>query len=150
MNFLARLLATVGYVGYVPLAPGTAGSLLALPLPWLVLPRLSLLAIVGIMVATLAIAVWSANREANEGQKDPPQVVVDEFAGQIVALLFVRPTMFSVVAGFILFRLFDVYKPFPSRQAEKLPGGWGIVMDDVVAGIYANLVLQMFIHVFRR
>lgn len=148
MKFLARLLATVGYVGYVPLAPGTAGSLAALPLLWFVLPGLSLPAATAVVLMIFGIAVWSADWQAHEEQKDPQEVVIDEFAGQIIALLFVPPTFFNVVAGFILFRLFDVYKPFPSRQSEKLSGGWGIVMDDVVAGIYANMVLRVFIHFF--
>ena len=146
MKSLARFLATAGYVGYAPLAPGTAGSLVALPIMWFGFSRWSMPAAILAGLVILGIAVWSANRQTSEEHKDPQHVVIDEVAGQIIALLFVPLTIYTALSGFILFRVFDIYKPFPARQSEKLPGGWGIVMDDVVAGIYANLVLRMAIN----
>jgi phosphatidylglycerophosphatase A len=150
MKFLARFLATVGFVGHAPVAPGTAGSLSALPIIWLVYPRLSSAAALLFVIAACAVAVWAAHQQANDEQKDPQFVVIDELVGQMIALLFIPLGVLTIAAGFFLFRIFDVFKPFPSRQSEKLPGGWGIVMDDVVAGIYANIVLQIFLYFFAK
>lgn len=146
MKFLARFLATVGYVGHAPVAPGTAGSLAALPIIWFVYPRLSPASACGLVLAFCAIAIWAAHQQVSDEQKDPQHVVIDELVGQMIALLFIPLGFFTIAAGFVLFRIFDVFKPFPSRQSEKLPGGWGIVMDDVAAGIYANLVLRIVIY----
>lgn len=146
MKFLARFLATVGYVGYAPVAPGTAGSLVALPIAWLAYSRFAPATTIVFVFAAFLIAVWAAHQEANQESKDPQHVVIDEVVGQMIALLFVPLSALAIAAGFVLFRIFDVFKPFPSRQSEKLPGGWGIVMDDVVAGIYANLVLRIVIY----
>jgi phosphatidylglycerophosphatase A len=148
MKFLARFLATVGYVGHAPVAPGTAGSLAALPIIWFIYPRLSAAGACRLVLAICAVAIWAAHQQASDEKKDPQYVVIDELMGQMVALLFIPLDFFTIAAGFVLFRIFDVFKPFPSRQSEKLPGGWGIVMDDVVAGIYANIVLQIFILLF--
>jgi len=148
MKFLARFLATVGYVGYAPVAPGTAGSLAALPVVWYVYPRLSPAIAGSFVLGFCVIAIWAAHQEVSDEQKDPQHVVIDELVGQMIALLFIPLGIFTIAAGFALFRIFDVFKPFPSRQSEKLPGGWGIVIDDVVAGIYANIVLQVFIYFF--
>jgi phosphatidylglycerophosphatase A len=146
MKFLARFLATVGYVGYAPVAPGTAGSLVALPIVWLIYPRLTSAGVCGGVLVLCAVAIWAAHQQVSDEQKDPQHVVVDELVGQMIALLFIPLGTFTIAAGFVLFRIFDVFKPFPSRQSEKLPGGWGIVMDDMVAGIYANLVLRIVIY----
>lgn len=140
---LAIALATGFGTGYGPIAPGTWGSLPGLAIawglgrfvgPWATLSAASFLAVVG---------VWAAGRaEVLFGEKDPGRVVVDEIAGQIVALLFVRPTVQVVVAAFFLFRILDVLKPWPARRLEDLPGGSGIMADDLMAGLYANLILH--------
>jgi len=148
MKFLARFLATVGYVGHAPVAPGTAGSLVALPVIWFAYPRLAPAVTLGFVLAACVAAIWAAQQQVSADHQDPQFVVIDEFVGQLIALLFVPIGVMTVAAGFFLFRLFDVFKPFPSRQSEKLPGGWGIVMDDVVAGIYANLALRAVIYLF--
>jgi len=100
-----------------------------------------------------AIAVWSAEQMAaalrtEPGKIDPQEVVIDEVMGMAVALAFMPLNLKSVGFGFLLFRFFDVTKPFPARRSEKLPGGWGIVMDDVVAGIYANVSLRIIMNFF--
>ena len=145
MSFLARLLGTCFYLGYFPKGPGTAGSLgallvgipLAMYLEWPA-PAFALLA-----VGLLLPAIWAADRMAREGgSKDPQTVVVDEVVGQWIALAGAPALNWKyIVAAFFLFRLFDIWKPPPVRALERIPGGAGIVLDDVMAGIYAALVL---------
>lgn len=137
-------IATLFGVGRAPLVPGTAGTLAALPLVWAAghwLPAW------GFAVATLAIAalaVWSAGAAARRlGRPDPGVVVIDEAAGLFVTLLFMDLDAPTLAAGFVLFRVMDVLKPPPARWCERLPGGWGIVTDDLVAGLYANLGVRI-------
>jgi phosphatidylglycerophosphatase A len=121
--------------GRVPRAPGTAGSVGAIPLYLLVAQGGRPGVAVAAVVATL-VGVWAATRIARQlGTKDPQVVVVDEVAGMLVTMLPVRvPSWRAVGVGFVLFRLLDSLKPWPVRSFEKLPEGWGIVMDDVAAG----------------
>jgi len=136
---LTRLLATAGGLGYLPLAPGTYGSALGavlclplLSLPWPVLA--------GAAMVLTAVAVWAAGRVATaRGIPDPPEVVIDEVAGMWWAALLLPATPYDLVAVFLLFRLFDVVKPAPIPRLERLPGGLGIVADDVAAGLLARL-----------
>ena len=100
----------------------------------------------GGLLALFLTAVWSAAAVAEADHRhDPPHVVIDEAMGMAVSVAFLPWTFATIVAGFVFFRLFDITKPFPARRSEKLPGGWGIVMDDVVAGIYANVVLRILL-----
>jgi phosphatidylglycerophosphatase A len=133
---LAKVLATWFGCGLVPFAPGTAGTLGGLPLylllrssgPWVVLGVAALLAAVG---------VWAADHViAETGEKDPQIVVIDEVVGVLVTLAPSAPTLTSLALGFVLFRVFDQLKPWPARALEDLPGGWGVVMDDVAAGVW--------------
>jgi phosphatidylglycerophosphatase A len=145
MSALARLVGTFFYLGYVPKGPGTAGSLGALAVAW------ALHAYTGVSGACLALfgvlliapAIWAAGRMAKDtGSKDPQVVVVDEVVGQWITLAGASTlNAKSWIAAFALFRLFDIWKPPPVRQLEKIPGGAGIVLDDAMAGIYAALVL---------
>ena len=144
MRALAVLVATGVYVGYVPVAPGTAGSLLGLILvttaqavgPWWVE--------VGWLVAAVFIGVWSASvAERHFERKDPGPIVIDEVVGMGITLLGIPVSWPGVVVGFLAFRFFDVVKPFPARAAERLPGGLGVVTDDVVAALYANVVVRI-------
>jgi len=157
-----RWLATAGGLGYLPLMPGTFGSLAGVALYtaaiglashlrglptkgpgsafaalWLTIPLAVIVALVG---------VWASNYDAREMRlKDPQFIVVDEVSGQLVAFVIAcAPLNWKYsLAGFILFRVFDIWKPFPVRQAESLRGGWGIMADDWLAGIYAGLVLLL-------
>ena len=143
----ARLIACTGLgVGYAPLAPGTVGSLLGLALFALLhLAAGPPAALVGTLVVT-ALGFWSAGAgERRFGVRDPGQVVIDEIAGQMLALLLLPFTAGVVAAGFLLFRLFDILKPFPVRRLEALPGASGIMADDLMAGLYANLILQALV-----
>ncbi|HUW97231.1 MAG TPA: phosphatidylglycerophosphatase A [Acidiferrobacter sp.] len=138
----ATFLATGFGVGRFPKAPGTAGSLLGLVLWWPVMglgwPGYSLL-----LVVALGVGVVASGRAAIElGLTDPPMVVWDEVVGMGVALLAVPHGLLVVLAAFGLFRLFDITKPYPIKRLERLPGGYGIMLDDVLAGVYANVCLQ--------
>lgn len=144
MKRLSVFVASFGYVGYFPFAPGTAGSLAALALfafiRWIGVPMVEL----GAIVAVFAIGVWSASgTEAALGRKDPGIVVIDEVLGMLITLALLPVSIPGVMAGFLLFRVFDVIKPYPAAQLEHLHGGLGIMADDAVAGLYAYLVLRL-------
>jgi phosphatidylglycerophosphatase A len=133
-----RLIATGAGAGHFPVAPGTAGSLLgaALCFPLLGLPWPVYL---GATILLAGVAVWAAGRVAGElRQPDPPQVVIDEITGMWFAAIGLPPTLYDVAAAFLLFRLFDVVKPAPVPRLERLPGGFGIVTDDIAAGLLAR------------
>jgi phosphatidylglycerophosphatase A len=147
MTRLAILLATFGYVGYFPIAPGTAGSAAALVLyaalrlagspPTVDLAVIVLLFVVGCWAGSVA--------ERHFGRTDPGAVVLDEVMGMLLTLWLIPVTWVGALVGFLLFRVFDIVKPMPARQCERLPGGLGIMADDAVAGIYGNLALRLIV-----
>ena len=150
--YLALVVATGLGLGYLPKAPGTWGSLLGVALALVLLSGgASLLVLITVILVISLAGIWAADRVATHlGRKDPQVVVVDEVSGQMISYL--GPVFGGVssalnwkylLAGFILFRVFDIWKPFPARQAESLPGGWGIMADDWVAGVYAALALAL-------
>ncbi len=138
-----RMTATGLGSGYVPVAPGTAGTLVAIPV-YLLLVRLPWPLYLLTVAAWTVLAVYvSGAAEVLFGRKDDPRIVIDEICGFLIAMCCVAPTVVHVAAGFALFRAFDIVKPFPAGFFQRrLPGGCGVVMDDVAAGIYANLALQ--------
>jgi phosphatidylglycerophosphatase A len=129
--------------GYVPAVPGTAGSLAGLLLLFLLHNR-SPLFYAAVSLAVLALGVYTAGRfERATGEKDSRRIVIDEIAGMLVVGFLLPPGPAFWIGGFILFRALDIWKPFPARWIERnIPGGWGIMLDDTVAGLYANLILQ--------
>jgi phosphatidylglycerophosphatase A len=130
-------------VGFLPVVPGTFASVAGSPLVWL-MDRLGALLGAVFLAAFVLLAFWSAGFTARmSGNNDPREIVVDEVAGLLTALFLVPLTWLSLVLGLILFRVFDIWKPFPLRRAEKLSGGLGIVLDDLLAGIYANVALRL-------
>jgi len=137
------ILATGCCVGNMPVAPGTFGSALGLPFCFLLSGLHFSIAILFIAIFIL-FAMWIAHHaERILKTKDPGCIVIDEIAGMMVTLLGLPFNVFTVVGGFLIFRMFDILKPFPVRYLEmKLSGGAGIVLDDVAAGIYSNLVLR--------
>ena len=140
---LSTLLATGLGSGYSPFAPGTAGTLVGLVLFWPLAPLGPAIQVVALL-ALCALAVPAATREARRcGLHDPGLVVVDEVAGIWVTLLFLPFTAVTAALGFLLFRIMDIWKPWPARQLEHLPEGWGIMADDLMAGVYANLLLRV-------
>jgi phosphatidylglycerophosphatase A len=134
-------LATVGGIGYVPVAPGTFGSAAGLLLWWL-LPASTAIQAVAI-VAIFVVGSWGGNiAEHHFGRTDPGQVVIDEVMGMLITL-FMNPVGWAgALAGFLLFRVFDVIKPYPANKLEQLHGGVGVMADDAMAAVYANLVLR--------
>lgn len=139
-------IATCGYVGYVPVAPGTAGSIAGLALYGAAGLFGGTQVEIGVLAVVLAVGVWSsAASERHLGETDPGVIVIDEVAGMLITLLALQPTWGGALAGFLAFRFFDVVKPFPARWAERLPGGWGVMADDVIAGLYAHLVLRLLL-----
>ena len=141
---LALLIATAGHVGLAPVAPGTWGSAVGVCLLLLVRLTGEAGAEALLLAAVLAVGVWSATvAERSYGRRDPRAIVIDEIAGMLVALFWIPVAWPGLVAGFLAFRIFDIVKPFPARAAERLPAGWGVMADDVVAGLYAYVVVRL-------
>ncbi len=144
---LALFLATGCYLGLIPGAPGTYAALatslafyLCFQVSHKILPELHL-SVLGIITTLGTIA--SSQVATNRGHEDPQIVVIDEVAGQLLTFLFIPVNSHNLVLGTILFRVFDIWKPFPIRKLEHLPNGAGIMLDDLLAGVYANLFLQL-------
>jgi phosphatidylglycerophosphatase A len=147
----ARLTATFFGLGYLKPGPGTWGSLTTVLLWALVSSRLAndmrVWATLGAAMVVTAIGIPAATFTARAyAQKDPQFVVIDEVAGQLVALVAVPLAWKTFLAGFILFRIFDMWKPFPIRRLERLPEGTGIVVDDLAAGVYALVIMHLLLH----
>ena len=139
---LNTIISSFFFLGNSPFAPGTVGTLGAIPLYYLMVTYLSgsqyiillfLLLVLSIRVSSNAVRIYK--------REDPQEVVIDEVVGFLVTMAFLAPTIINIVLGFLLFRAFDILKPFPCRRLEKLPGGYGIVMDDIAAGVWANVLL---------
>ena len=147
----ATLVATFCGAGRLRPGPGTWGALATFLLWWLLASHLSPSARIPVILVLLAIVVGvgipAATLEARGcGRKDPSHVVIDEVAGQLVTLIACPIVWRALLAGFILFRVFDILKPPPIRSLEKLPEGTGIVVDDLGAGIYGLIILQLLLH----
>jgi phosphatidylglycerophosphatase A len=140
-------------VGWLPLAPGTWGAAVAImPLipfvaNWTTTPPPSVTSL--ILTTLIVIFTWIGVKGSDlledEWGKDPKQTVIDEMVGVWIALLGMPISWFTIVAAFVLFRFFDIVKPLGIRQLEKISNGWGVMMDDILAGVYANIVLQVLI-----
>ncbi len=142
MNFLIRFLATGFFVGYLPFAPGTAATLVAGGI-YLLLPGNTSLHLI-IIVFSFLLGVFLAGKvEKLSGIKDDQRIVIDEMFGFFVAMLFLPATPKFILLAFLLFRIFDILKFSIIRKVQSLPGGWGIMLDDLFAGLFANLVLQI-------
>jgi phosphatidylglycerophosphatase A len=140
-------LATGGWIGFSPVAPGTFGSLAALPI-CLLIASMGIGSALIFVVALIVFSTWIVHAaEKIEAKKDPRQLVLDEICGMAIALFALPFTPFFIIGGFALFRVFDILKPFPIRWVDKnVPGGWGIMLDDIIAGIFANGVIRLGIH----
>ena len=148
MRGVAIALATCFGIGYIPVAPGTFGSLAGLAL-WFVLP--TQMALAAAVVLTFLVGAWASGvAEKHFGASDPGPAVIDEVMGML-ATMFLNPSGWvSASIGFFLFRLFDVIKPYPANRLERLPGGVGIMADDLMAAIYANLALRVALAAWAR
>ena len=143
---MRKFLVTAGYLGLSPVAPGTCGTLLALAIYLLGMqtPRgelINAICLVLFFALSVAMCPWA---EAYYAKKDPSPFVIDEVAGFFAAVALLGPhnVPMKAAAAFCAFRFFDIVKPFPARRLEALPRGWGIVLDDIVAGLYANLAVR--------
>jgi phosphatidylglycerophosphatase A len=151
MKFRERavlFLATGFFVGTVPVAPGTFGSIIGLPLCFLI-SRLHILLAIICAVLFIFFAIWIATAAEQVLKKeDAGEIVIDEIAGLMVTFIGLPFTLKTMIAGFVIFRVFDILKPFPIRTFEKkVAGGLGVVLDDVLAGIYGNLILRLAIYI---
>lgn len=144
MNILIEMLATFFYVGKIPFAPGTFGTLAAIPL-WYALSQLNPIWYMTITFLIVLLGIFvSQMYEKTKAEHDSKEIVIDEVAGFLITMVWLPPTWQSVLLGFLLFRFFDIVKPPPIRQIDqKIMGGVGVMADDVVAGIVANLILQI-------
>jgi phosphatidylglycerophosphatase A len=141
---LAVLLSTVGYIGYSPVAPGTAGSAAGLLVYALVVSTGAAWVQVAAILVVFAIGTWSATiSERYFGGIDPGPVVIDEVVGMLITLAFVPVGIKGAVIGFFVFRVFDVVKPFPAGRLERLHGGFGVMADDAAAAVYGNVVMRL-------
>lgn len=136
------MMASVFYMGYLPVAPGTLGSLAAVLLYYFICRNTIMMSAVILVIIILGF-VTSGRVEKIFGEKDPDEIVIDEFAGMLISLYRIPPVMGYVVTGFLLFRFFDIVKPKPIRDLEKLKGSMGIMSDDIIAGVYTNIALQV-------
>lgn len=143
---LGLFIATCGYLGYVPIAPGTFGSAAGLvvfaAVRWFGSPVIEL----AVIVLLFALGVWSSNvAERHFGGVDPAPVVLDEVVGMLITLALIPVSVTGAIVGFLLFRLFDVIKPWPANRFEALHGGLGIMADDAMAGVYGNIALRVLV-----
>lgn len=139
---IATVLATFFGVGRMPFAPGTAASAVALPLAWLILWKLGIVALLIASLGAYLIGIWSTGEYARaSGKDDPSECVIDEVAGQWLACAAAPLSLPGFAVAFVLFRLFDITKVWPVSEGEKLPGGWGIMTDDMIAGALAAVLI---------
>ncbi|OGP89749.1 MAG: phosphatidylglycerophosphatase A [Deltaproteobacteria bacterium RBG_16_48_10] len=143
MNFFVLLFATGLGVGFSPVVPGTMGTLLAIPIYYFISSISSPLYELT-LVAFFFFSSWISNQaEQYWGKKDDRRIVIDEMMGFFITMLWVQKSLLFLAAGFVLFRFFDILKPFPIRRIERVKAGYGVVLDDVLAGVYANVVLHL-------
>ena len=144
MTRLAVFIATAGYSGYFPFAPGTVGSAVGLVVYLLVWWTQSPVVEVALILALFAAGVWAGTTaERYFGGVDPGPIVLDEVVGMLITLVFIPVGLSGALAGFVLFRIFDVIKPFPANRLEALHGGLGVMADDAMAAVYANISLRL-------
>ena len=152
MKRLSYVLATGFGTGYSPFAPGTAGALFFMLVAGWWFPTSALGYQVGLTVLLFVISVYTSTvvekdlikRLGEEKGHDAGMIVIDEIVGMALALVAIPVSYYSIITAFVLFRVFDITKPFPINKSQKLPSGWGITLDDVIAGIFANILVQLF------
>ena len=144
MRRLAVFLATCGYIGYAPVAPGTFGSAAGLAIFALVRASGSMSVELATIVVLFAVGVWSGTEaEHHFGGVDPGPIVLDEVVGMLITLALLPVNAMGAFVGFIVFRALDVVKPWPSGRFERIPGGLGVMADDGMAAVYGNVVMRI-------
>ena len=147
LNPIEKFLGTGFFTGYIPFAPGTFGSLAALFIylipgfgnPTVILLLISLFTVIGIPLGSKFEKIYG---------KDPSLFTLDEMVGTWISLIFLPKNIIYISSVFILWRLLDIIKPFPARQSEKLKGGWGIMLDDIISGFYTLIIIQAVLTIF--
>lgn len=148
LKILKKNIATLGFVGYMPIAPGTFGSAVAALFFILFKPSISSNIILLLLIIPLGI-IASGKAEVMLGEKDSRHIVIDEVGGYALSVLFLPDNSTTYIMAFFLFRLFDILKPPPIRYLERnIPGGTGIMLDDLIAGIYTNITIQLWNQIF--
>jgi phosphatidylglycerophosphatase A len=143
MRRLGLFVATCGYLGYVPVAPGTFGSALGLAVFFAVRSADSVALEIGVVVLLFVVGLWCGTiAEHHFGGIDPGPVVLDEVLGMLITLALLPVNTTGAIVGFIVFRVLDVLKPWPSAQFERLPGGLGVMADDAMAAVYGNVLMR--------
>lgn len=146
MKLASKIIATVFGIGHFPIAPGTLASLIVVSLYWLFLHKLSWPLHFLLFFLLFFVGVFASSKYASEiGKEDPRNIVVDEAAGQFLVLFRMSEDWPPLLLSFLLFRLFDIIKPFPIRKVENFPSGWGIMMDDLLAAIYAGVIVNLYL-----
>ncbi len=146
MSRLGLFVATCGYLGYVPIAPGTFGSAAGLAVFMAVRSSGSVTVELATIVILFAVGIWSGTvAEHHFGGVDPGPIVLDEVVGMLITLALLPVNLTGAIVGFLVFRVLDVIKPWPSNGFEKLPGGLGVMADDGMAALYGNLVMRALI-----
>lgn len=148
LNFFEKLIGSGFYTGYVPFAPGTFGSIAALAVylipgfenPWIIIPAILIVSLIGIPIASKFEKVYD--------KQDPRYCTIDEVAGMWISLILVPKRVLPVLFAFIVWRLMDIVKPYPARKLEELPGGLGVMMDDIAAAIYSLIFVHVFLLIF--
>jgi phosphatidylglycerophosphatase A len=139
---VSKIIATLFFIGYLPYAPGTFGTLAGMLFIWILKP--SFLCQFGIVCVTVIIGIITSGiAEKAFGEKDSRHIVIDEFAGYLCSVIFLPLTPAYMIAAFFLFRFFDILKPPPIRMLERIGGGVGVMCDDVAAGVVTNVILQV-------
>lgn len=141
---LSKIIATVFFIGYFPVAPGTMAS--AFVITFLLIFKPDNMILLAILIIALFVGIVSSEMLAKHYKvKDPNWIVIDEFVGCLTAVIFLPIDWKILLAGFVIFRFFDIIKPPPIRQAERIGGGLGIMIDDLLAGIISNLLIRIFL-----
>ena len=148
INFFEKFIGSGFYTGYIPFISGTFGSLAALIIYWIPGFENPFIMSTAIILFT-AYGIYVGNKFDKIYGKDPAECTVDEIVGQWITLLFVPKTILITFIAFFIWRLLDIIKPFPARGLEKLPGGWGIMIDDVIAGIYSLICVHIILVIFK-
>ncbi|ODA44944.1 Phosphatidylglycerophosphatase A [Thermodesulfovibrio sp. N1] len=144
ISIFNKIIATVFFIGYCPVAPGTVASAFAMVILLIFAPSDTV--ILFILITSLILGTVASEKVAKESNsKDPSYVVIDEFAGYLTAVVFLPLNWQILVAGFVLFRFFDILKPPPIRQTQKIAGGLGIMLDDFLSGVISNLLIRVFL-----
>ena len=146
---IARLISSVGYVGRVPLAPGTVGSFAAFCAWYIISPKIKTPYFIFLTLIIFFIGVYVSKLIEKElAVHDPGEIVIDEWVGQWIALWFIELSLFWGLITFCVFRIFDIWKPWPVNKMDLIPNGWGVMLDDVAASIYTVLFIQTIRFIF--